>query len=1482
MVWSKLRTSTKTARTKVLNFSTALILFTYGLSGAAPIFLSQKAFAASPSDEYVATSGTDSPDCSNPGAPCQTIPYAISQADTGTIIHVSAGNYAENVNVNKAVTLEGAGAASTTIVATDGNSTPLTFSTNGATVSGFTITHNYTSAEKTVWNFNNNGVAFGQLTSGNTLENSTVSLSRNGVYINRSQNNIINNTITDNRTGINATNTIDGTHITGNTISDNWTLGFVYYDSGYSTNFSTVTMTGNTFDNNWYTQVEVKTAAGSTGTLDVTNNTFSDSPVTYTTSSDASLNEPGFAAQQPVELGGAATKPATSYPTLRIYSSGSVILKHTPKTLRVGTTEPYATIQAAVADASAGDTIAVDAGTYSGDINIPVNDLTIAGTGSVVLNLGSGYGINLDSPPLATTGFTMSGITVNASPSTTYALKAYKADGITLTDDTFNGGAGNTGGGADFNTTNDVTLNNVTATGFHKNGFAYTPQYVVTDTPASGIAFNGVTASNDGWAGIAFYTVGNDHSPSSIGGTANITGVTFSGNNTISNNAKGIQIEGDSDANETANNTPQWGITGSGSDPVDIGNTAFSGNGLDIINYQTNDMNALSATFAGQTGSQMSYSQRTALKTSGDIIDSATYPSFGTVNIFDASGYVNDPSQSNFTTPKYVRSHNSSDIAAQALVSKDAESVRFTYTQTDGGNVYTDVVGTQHIQAGQFPVPATGQQQWRGGVSAEVGTYTVTGEYKVGSNWYPVTGSATAYVLGNPTGSFVLPSAGSHYFRPSDNPLRIKADDANNSFRNVTFNVNSTNYTVNRADCDLREAGNYVICDVSSASNWSGLPEGTYTGTATLFNQASNHTAITSQSFTIDGTRPTISNFTITHTRSVYGSSVDVSADATDATSGIKNVTFYVTAPRAGDGVCDGNGTQLSSTTGSLSSGSTYTGTLDTSSLNGDYCLNAISEDNAANHSSTILHIKATFDNTAPADPTLVSPSNNAVVKGASITQSWSDTSGDVDHYIYESYNNSTATSLRFHGTYSATSKTATNVADTAYWWRVKAVDAAGNESGWSPLRKLTVDNTAPDVAITSPGSGSTLSFVNDGTVAVRGTVTDANPHHYYLHISGPGGYSSGPGTVNDTSSFTNQSLFSWNLSGLQSGTYTIDLEARDAAGGTSSSGNKDAGSVDTKTVIVDNTTPDAPSTNLPAGDYTGTQSVELSSSDGLSGLASIYYTTDGSDPTTSAARVSYPLDNSAPISVSSDETINAVAYDNAGNASTVSSFTYGIAPVISGEGSIGVTTNSITLVWTTNEPATSRVIYDTSSRATLGSSIDSGTGLETYGYQFTTPETDTSTKVTSHSVTITGLTPGTTYYFRTVSHGSPESVSTELSSITQVASTSGSSSSSIPTFVITPILTVGTTAGTVVNSVPNAGGAVLGATTNTPNTSNDNNGSGSNGGNVKGESTTKNNDNKSNSNFLALGWWWLPVLVILALIIGGLLRKADSTKKAN
>ena len=79
---------------------------------------------------------------------------------------------------------------------------------------------------------------------------------------------------------------------------------------------------------------------------------------------------------------------------------------------------------------------------------------------------------------------------------------------------------------------------------------------------------------------------------------------------------------------------------------------------------------------------------------------------------------------------------------------------------------------------------------------------------------------------------------------------------------------------------------------------------------------------------------------------------------------------------------------------------------------------------------------------------------------------------------------------------------------------------------------------------------------------------------------------------------------------------------------------------------------------------------------------------------------------------------------------------------------------DSITIIWFTNKEATSRVVYDTAPHSQLGSAPN-------YGYAYSTGED--STKAAYHTVTIAGLTAGTVYYFRPISHGSPEIFGSEV-----------------------------------------------------------------------------------------------------------------------
>ncbi len=110
----------------------------------------------------------------------------------------------------------------------------------------------------------------------------------------------------------------------------------------------------------------------------------------------------------------------------------------------------------------------------------------------------------------------------------------------------------------------------------------------------------------------------------------------------------------------------------------------------------------------------------------------------------------------------------------------------------------------------------------------------------------------------------------------------------------------------------------------------------------------------------------------------------------------------------------------------------------------------------------------------------------------------------------------------------------------------------------------------------------------------------------------------------------------------------------------------------------------------------------------------------------------------------------------------------------------------SVTIIWTTSYFSTSQVIYGAAGEAhTLNLSDNTGIPPK-YGYAHTTPEYNTSPKVTGHSVTIYGLDSGVTYYYRAVSHASL-AVSIEHSFTTLGIKEIGEIGEEIPTKEIPP-----------------------------------------------------------------------------------------------
>lgn len=88
---------------------------------------------------------------------------------------------------------------------------------------------------------------------------------------------------------------------------------------------------------------------------------------------------------------------------------------------------------------------------------------------------------------------------------------------------------------------------------------------------------------------------------------------------------------------------------------------------------------------------------------------------------------------------------------------------------------------------------------------------------------------------------------------------------------------------------------------------------------------------------------------------------------------------------------------------------------------------------------------------------------------------------------------------------------------------------------------------------------------------------------------------------------------------------------------------------------------------------------------------------------------------------------------------------------IIQNEMAASITANSATIIWTTNHAASSWVVY-----AKEGESHLFDLTKTNYGYSHSTAEIDLdNNKTINHRITISGLEPNTTYYYRCVSHAS-------------------------------------------------------------------------------------------------------------------------------
>ncbi len=444
----------------------------------------------------------------------------------------------------------------------------------------------------------------------------------------------------------------------------------------------------------------------------------------------------------------------------------------------------------------------------------------------------------------------------------------------------------------------------------------------------------------------------------------------------------------------------------------------------------------------------------------------------------------------------------------------------------------------------------------------------------------------------------------------------------------------------------------------------------------------------------------------------VYGASASLSWDANSESdlSGYK-VYFGSASGSYGTPVDVGNATTH-----------TLSGLSD-----GTYYFAVTAYDSSGNESGFSTEVNKTFtssDTTAP----LISGITAGSITETGATISWSTNEASDTQIQY-----GTTTAYGSETTLNTTMVTSHSEAlsslapATLYHFRVLSRDAAGNLTTSGDNTFTTA--TPPD---TTPPAISGIASSNIGTTSATITWTTDEASDTRIEY--------GTSTAYGTFSTLNPSLItshSQDLSGLSPNTtYHFRVLSRDAADNLATSGNNTF-----NTASPSDTTPPVASGITASNIGTSSAVITWATDEGASSQVEYGTTTSyglfsslGTSLVTSHSRSLSGLSNNTTYQyriISKDSAGNTVTSGN--NSFTTSSSVDTTAPVISSINAGGITGSGATISWTTNEAATSKVEYGTTTAYGSSTTLD-------------------NTLRTNHSQTLSGLSASTTIHYRVIS----------------------------------------------------------------------------------------------------------------------------------
>lgn len=340
------------------------------------------------------------------------------------------------------------------------------------------------------------------------------------------------------------------------------------------------------------------------------------------------------------------------------------------------------------------------------------------------------------------------------------------------------------------------------------------------------------------------------------------------------------------------------------------------------------------------------------------------------------------------------------------------------------------------------------------------------------------------------------------------------------------------------------------------------LADGSYAVRLVATDNAGNQT--TSAEITpivVDNTAPAV---TMTSPGTNISGLRTLASTATDATSGVASVLYQYKL--------SSGSTWLTACTGSTTPFSCNFNTA--SAADNLYDFRAIATDNAGNQTTSGAVTNIRIDNTPPAGVTITAPpaqfrgtitinAGTPTDTGGSGVQSVAIQRSPAGAGIWNAI--CVDTTAPYSCSYDSTTDP-----DGLYDFRALATDNAGNTAASPASTNRRVDNTAPAVALTNPGSPLRASVALSATATDSGTGVSSVLFEYKLTASST--------WTTISTDLTSPYTATWNTIGLN-GSYDIRATATDALGNASSS--------TVSSLVVDNTAPTATGISIANGSGT-------------------------------------------------------------------------------------------------------------------------------------------------------------------------------------------------------------------------------------------------------------------------------------------------------